>query len=181
MSTQLQLRRGTTAQIAAITPAQGEILYDTTLKGLTLGDGSTLGGIDIAYNYREGLFTPVLQFGGANVGITYGTQVGSYTTNGNRILFTMHIILTSKGSSTGTATISGLPFPVAASPAGNTAAFSIRGSALNASLSSPLDAHVSAGFSAMALNKFASGTQSNMADTDFTNTSDIAISGQYQI
>jgi|SRR6185437_11260243 len=44
MSIQFQLRRGTTAQIAAITPAAGEILYDTTLGALVTGDGATVGG-----------------------------------------------------------------------------------------------------------------------------------------
>lgn len=44
MSIQFQLRRGTTSQIAAITPAAGELLYDTTLGALVTGDGATVGG-----------------------------------------------------------------------------------------------------------------------------------------
>lgn len=44
MSIQFQLRRGTTAQINAITPAAGELLYDTTLGALVTGDGATAGG-----------------------------------------------------------------------------------------------------------------------------------------
>ena len=44
MSEQLQLRRGTAAQIAANTPAAGEVWVDTDHNRLVVGDGSTLGG-----------------------------------------------------------------------------------------------------------------------------------------
>jgi len=44
MSEQLQLRRGTLAQVAAFTPQQGEVVVDTTYNKLHVGDGSTAGG-----------------------------------------------------------------------------------------------------------------------------------------
>ncbi len=44
MSEQLQLRRGTLAQVAAATPQQGEVWVDTTYNKLRVGDGSTAGG-----------------------------------------------------------------------------------------------------------------------------------------
>jgi len=44
MSEQLQLRRGTAAQIAANTPAQGELWVDTDHSRLMIGDGGTPGG-----------------------------------------------------------------------------------------------------------------------------------------
>lgn len=47
MSTQVKLRRGTAAQIAAFTPAEAEPIYDQTNKTLRVGDGSTLGGANI--------------------------------------------------------------------------------------------------------------------------------------
>jgi len=36
-------------------------------------------------DYEEGTYVPVLQFGGANVGITYSVQAGTYTKVGNRV------------------------------------------------------------------------------------------------
>lgn len=42
--TQLQHRRGTAAECDAMTPAAGEIIYDTTNKRMRIGDGATLGG-----------------------------------------------------------------------------------------------------------------------------------------
>src|SRR5271154_2265401 len=44
MSEQLQLRRGTAAQVAAFTGAQGEVVVDTTNNRLVLQDGVTAGG-----------------------------------------------------------------------------------------------------------------------------------------
>lgn len=45
MSIQRQLRRSTTSQINAMTPAEGEPLFDKTRKTVVVGDGSTAGGI----------------------------------------------------------------------------------------------------------------------------------------
>ena len=44
MSEQLQLRRGSAAQVAAFTGAQGEVAVDTTNNRLVVQDGSTAGG-----------------------------------------------------------------------------------------------------------------------------------------
>jgi hypothetical protein len=55
--------------------------------------------------------SPVISFGGASVGITYGTQYGRYTQIGNMIMYEANVVLTSKGSSVGSARIS---LPIAA-------------------------------------------------------------------
>lgn len=44
MSEQLQLRRGTSTQVAAFTGAAGECVVDTTNNRLVVGDGTTAGG-----------------------------------------------------------------------------------------------------------------------------------------
>ena len=43
----LQLRRGTTAKVTAIVPKEGELLYDTQLRILRIGDGAVAGGQNI--------------------------------------------------------------------------------------------------------------------------------------
>lgn len=58
----------------------------------------------------SGTWTPVLQFGGNSVGITYSTQSGNYLAFGKLISGSLQINLSSKGTSTGTAVIAGLPF-----------------------------------------------------------------------
>lgn len=59
-----------------------------------------------------GTFVPTLTFGGTSTGITYTTQEARYTQIGNMLFFTVYIDLSSKGSSTGTAAIAGLPVDV---------------------------------------------------------------------
>lgn len=48
MSEQLQLRRGTAAQIATFTGAQGEVVIDMTNNRLVVQDGATAGGFPAA-------------------------------------------------------------------------------------------------------------------------------------
>lgn len=48
MSVQVKHRRDTAANIAAFTPAQGELVVDTTNNRVILGDGSTVGGVALA-------------------------------------------------------------------------------------------------------------------------------------
>jgi hypothetical protein len=43
----IQVRRGTAAQVAAVTPAAGEPVWTTDTKVLYLGDGSTAGGVQV--------------------------------------------------------------------------------------------------------------------------------------
>lgn len=57
-----------------------------------------------------GSWTPVIAFGGASVGVTYSVQVGRYIRQGNVVTASCHITLTNNGSSTGSATITGLTF-----------------------------------------------------------------------
>ncbi len=69
---------------------------------------STTGQLGVS-SYVESTFTPVLKFGGTTTGITYTTQVGQYKQIGNIVYFYINILLSSKGSATGVATITGLP------------------------------------------------------------------------
>ena len=48
MATQLQIRRGTSTQVAAFTGAEGEIVVKTTNDSVHVNDGSTAGGFEMA-------------------------------------------------------------------------------------------------------------------------------------
>lgn len=65
-------------------------------------------------------WAPNVQFGGANVGITYSTQSGYYLQIENIVYFSVAITLTNKGSSTGAMTISNLPVSTGANGGLNT-------------------------------------------------------------
>lgn len=63
-------------------------------------------------DYEEGDFTPGLQFGGGSTGMTFSAQLGSYVKLGRLVIISGLITLTAKGSSTGNALITGLPFNI---------------------------------------------------------------------
>lgn len=50
----LQVRRGTEAEVAAITPLEGEPVWETTNGVLVVGDGSTAGGASIGHKLTDG-------------------------------------------------------------------------------------------------------------------------------
>jgi hypothetical protein len=62
-------------------------------------------------DYEEGTWTPGIAFGGNAVGVTYtSNRYGRYTKIGERVIATCYFALSSKGSSTGGVSFTGLPF-----------------------------------------------------------------------
>lgn len=80
----------------------GEFICTISSSGLITLSPSNPWGLD-------NTFLPVLSFGGNSVGIVYAEQFGVYTLSGNILFYTLEILLSSKGSSTGNALITGLP------------------------------------------------------------------------
>jgi hypothetical protein len=133
-------------------------------------------------DYEEGTWTPTLTFGGASVSMTYSVQTGSYTKIGRVVYATCRIVLTNKGSSTGSAIITGLPFT---SISGNTNYGSgifgyVEAIANSARWSAQQMPVQDAGTSSLQL-RYVLSTGSNDHNADsFTNTTDIIISVTYQ-
>jgi hypothetical protein len=65
----VQQKRGTTAQIAAVTPSIGQVIFDTDKGVLVVGDGSTAGGIEQVPS--QGSFR--IDFGGNGI-FTYSSD-----------------------------------------------------------------------------------------------------------
>ncbi len=121
-------------------------------------------------------FVPVLSFGGATTGITYVTQTGNYTRIGSLVFVEILITLTSKGSATGTATITTLPFtPARSSP------LTFQGNNLDAAVITAVQITVIAASTTLNPQKFAGGAATNLADTDFANNSILRIAGWYPV
>jgi len=101
--------------IASLSAFSGNI--DGTNDQLPIYDQSAASNKKIALGDvigTYGTFTPVLQFGGASVGITYGTQEGHYTSqplpDGKKLVTVSGFLsITSKGSSTGQMGIFSMP------------------------------------------------------------------------
>jgi hypothetical protein len=96
------------------TPSTGEIEADLWLQASEFKYRVGNNSYDIWHSgnvpIETGNWTPDLRFGGSNAGITYATRAGRYTRIGNVVFWEIDMVLTSKGSATGDATIAGLPF-----------------------------------------------------------------------
>jgi|LakMenEpi03Aug12_release.lakeMendotaPanAssembly.Ray.scaffolds.fasta_scaffold27207_9 hypothetical protein len=68
----LQIRRGTAAEVAAITPLQGEPVWATDTKQLVVGDGITAGGIQVGVQALQGVYV----FKTADQSTSLGTSDG---------------------------------------------------------------------------------------------------------
>ena len=164
----------------------------STTTGMAVG-GATAGAGGIAFpatavavadvntldDYEEGSFTPVLTFGGASVGITYAAQLGSYTKIGNRVLITLYVALSNKGSSTGQAKITGLPFTTNASE-NHYGGLGLRCDAISST-------GVIQGYTPVSDTKIlfeqlsTAGTLTTLTDANFANNSSVMVSLQYNI
>ena len=76
-------------------------------------------------DYEEGTFTPNFLWGGAASGLVYANRVATYSKIGNRVFFHMFVDYSSRGSSTGQFTITGLPFTSVATASGGHSAVAI--------------------------------------------------------
>ena len=61
-------------------------------------------------DYEEGTWTPALTFGGNSVSLTYTNRVGHYVRIGKVVYISFAISLSNKGSSSGSAYVTGMPF-----------------------------------------------------------------------
>ena len=81
-TTELKIRRDVTGDITAMTPAEGELIYDITEKHVRAGDGSTAGGNiqGSAKDIQQQKFTYALVTGTDTLAATLAPALGSYTT-----------------------------------------------------------------------------------------------------
>jgi hypothetical protein len=74
----LQVRRGTASEVAAITPLEGEPVWKTDAKRLVVGDGSTAGGITVGGFPVDGTFRTAVNPNAPQAGSVF---VGAETEN----------------------------------------------------------------------------------------------------
>ena len=129
----------------------------------------------------SGTFTPALDFGGAAVGLTYANRFGSYVRIGNLVWFTIDIELSAKGSSTGTANITGLPFDLANTAGGSSQIVVFPVSASSLTFSGMVNARIpNAASSTINLDNYASaGARATLTETAFGDATFVQITGCY--
>lgn len=124
-------------------------------------------------------YTPVLAFGGGSTGITYTTQSGRWLRTANMVTFSVDITLSSKGSSTGTATVT-LPFTArAGSP--TVECFAVILTVTTTGTYTIADIAASGTAATLVQVAATTGTAAALADTAFQNTSVIRFGGSYWI
>lgn len=117
-------------------------------------------------DYEEGTFTPSLLFGGAAVGMTYNLRTGNYVIIAGSILWNATIQLAARGSSTGAATVSGVPSPTVANQA--LAAVAFNGFSLTGAF---------VAYGGVTLRQTTASGSAALNETNFSNTSFFSING----
>ncbi len=150
----------------------GQLAFPATQNPST--DANTLD------DYEEGVWAPALNFGGAAVGMTYATTpAGRYTKIGRTVFATGSLTLSAKGSSTGAATIAGLPFTSAndgipqSAPIGFASGMSTVSGAVLATLPANL--------SRLSLYQSSNGSGSGLTQANFGNSSALTFSVVYDV
>lgn len=124
-------------------------------------------------DYEEGDWTPTLTFGGGSTGITYSVQLGKYTKIGRFVACSGTIVLSNKGSSTGNAVITNLPFTIGTGNGFLTSA-KVSYSVFTAGVQEVGIQGIAASATAYAV-KSVTGTNTIMTEADFTNTSSLIV------
>jgi hypothetical protein len=140
-------------------------------------DGSGTMTSELLDDYEEGTWTIGVSFSGAAVGVTTTSNTGKYTKIGRQVTLTGYLVLTSKGSSTGNATITGLPFTIGNNNANYSAPslwfYSI-------TFANILFANGTINSTSIALQESTeAGVNSNITDADFANNSEVVLSFTY--
>ena len=123
-------------------------------------------------------FTPGISFGGGTTGITYGTQLGKWSREGEFIHAHGTIILTNKGSSTGALLITGLPV-TARNVSNNNPPAAFEFVALSGVVGH-MGGYVVENTKTMQCFYLGTGSRTQLDDTNFGNTSAIKFSVRYQ-
>ena len=152
--------------VGAATPGTGGVAFPAT--AVAVADANTLD------DYEENTWTPSLEFGAATTGITYSEQSGTYTKIGRFVHVQGQFTLTNKGSATGSATISGLPFSASATDKGGAIGYMNAITFANAPL-----LLIQIGTSIQFYEVTESGTPTTLTNADFANNSRIGFSASY--
>jgi hypothetical protein len=99
-----RMTASTTIGVGAATPSTSGAGITFPATQSASSDANTLD------DYEEGTWTVTLAFGGGSTGIAYGGRTGTYVKVGSMVMARCAVDITSKGSSTGAATITGFPF-----------------------------------------------------------------------
>ena len=148
----------------------GKVAFPASAVGTT--DVNTLD------DYEQGSWTPAIAFGGAAVDVTYVQRTGQYTKIGNIVHCVTQIYLSSNGSSTGAATVTGLPFTVDSNNNFPCSVYLLQG----VTFANFVQAGFAPSTTTIVLAEVTeAGTRTDLADTDFADTARIELHGTFPV
>jgi hypothetical protein len=128
-------------------------------------------------DYEEGTWTPGVSFGGGTTGITYSVQACTYCKIGSVVWIQGYMLLTNKGSATGNAAVTGLPF-TASGTANNYTSSSCRVSAMVTA--GPYFLQINPSGTTALVTVQSGGSVANATQADFTNGAEFVIGMHYR-
>ena len=178
---------GTGSNVLATTPtlvgdvnlSTGNLVIGTSGKGIDFSATSGTGTSELLADYEEGTWTMGVSFGGGTTGITYNASyvTGSYTKIGNRVFISGVLVLTNKGSSTGSALLTGLPFTISSSASAASAFSQVL---YNATFTGQQFLETNGGSTTAYLWQVSVlGVRSALTDANFANDSQLTVGGSY--
>ena len=126
-------------------------------------------------DYEEGEWTMGVSFGGGTTGITYSYSIGSYVKIGKLVNICGLINMASKGTDTGIARITGLPFTV-----NSYSGIMLR--TANITFANQIQGYTDSATTTIVLEEVTeAGTKSSLTNADFANNSEILLGCMYII
>ena len=161
------------------TLTNGNLVIGTIGKGVDFSATAHPAGMtsEVLSDYEEGTWTASIAFGGGSVGLLYSQRTGLYTKIGRLVTVSVQILLANKGTSTGSAVISGLPFTVQNANGASSAA-SLSTSAMTFA-DFPMAEVVPNTVSMSLYESTNAGVQTALTNADFSNTTQIVLACSY--
>lgn len=165
-----------------VTVSLGNLVMGTSGKGIDFSATANSSGTmtsELLNDYEEGTWTIGLTFGGGNTGLTTALNTGRYTKIGRQVTVCGRLELSNKGSSTGAAVITGLPFSIAnANEAAQAASFRCNG----LSYTGAFQGYGTVGSTTIPLEQISeAGSLTDLTNSNFVNGTSIQISLTYTV
>ena len=159
--------------------ANGNLVMSTSGTGIDFSATPGTGTSELLNDYEEGTWTIGLTFGGGNTGLTTALNTGRYTKIGRQVTVCGRLELSNKGSSTGAAKITGLPFTVGfANDSQQAASFRFNG----VSYIGSFQGYGSVSTTTINLEQISeAGSPTDLTDSNFNNATSIQISLTYTV
>jgi len=185
-------KNGTTVNARTITGTANQVAVangDGVAANPTLSLPSTIytnisfdSGVNTLSSYTTGTFTPQLAFGGASVGLTTSSSIGKYWKIGSVVYLNIIITLTNKGSSTGVATITGIPGPLTSANDGFFNVFADKSKINTYPAGCTFLSHeINPNSNDIVLGAQGAANRTSLLDTNFANTDEVQLSGFYWV